>query len=253
LAAPRAALFWSGGKDSALALDRVRRSGECDVVSLVSTINPEYGRVSMHGVREALVKAQAAAVGLPLEPMHVGSAGGNEAYVTVFRETLTRLKARGVEALVFGDIFIADLRAWREALMAECGMAGIFPLWGEETGGLAREFVARGFKALICCASDPPLDASFAGRPLDERFLDALPEGVDPCGENGEYHSFVHDGPIFERPIAFAPGPIVYRSLSGGSEPEPAGEDGEPAIGLPAAPAGTATRGFWFHDLLPKD
>jgi uncharacterized protein (TIGR00290 family) len=237
MATRRAAMFWSGGKDSALALDRVRRAGDYDVTALITTINPEFGRVSMHGVRAELVEAQAQAAGLPLERMNVGSAGANDAYVECLRAVLAGQKEGGVEAVIFGDIFLADLRAWREGFLAECGLQGVFPLWGEDTAGLAREVVARGFKAVVCCADDACLDGSAVGRSLDAAFFAGLPSGVDPCGENGEYHSFVHDGPVFRHPVAYAVGERVYRPLG--------------HMDVPAAPAGTATRGFWFLDLLP--
>jgi uncharacterized protein (TIGR00290 family) len=246
-------MFWSGGKDSALALDRVRRAGDYEVTALVTTINPEFGRVSMHGVRETLVEAQAAAAGLPLEKMYVGSASSNEGYVAALREVLRAQRARGVEAVIFGDIFLADLRAWREGFLAECDVAGVFPLWGEDTRSLAAEFVARGFRAVICCVNDADLDETAVGRALDAGFFAGLPAGVDPCGENGEYHSFVHDGPVFRQPVAFRAGERVYRPLGLAPAAEPAQDAAHPPIPVPPAPAETRTRGFWFVDLLPAE
>ena len=246
-------MFWSGGKDSAMALDRVLRSGEYEVGSLITTINPEFGRVSMHGVRESLVEAQAEAAGLPLQRMLVGSAGGNDIYVAALRSVLFDLRAQGVEAVIFGDIFLADLRAWREGFLAEAGMKGVFPLWGEDTRALAEQFVARGFKAVICCADDARLDEQAVGRTLDEAFFAGLPAGVDPCGENGEYHSFVYDGPVFRTPVRYRPGERVYRPLAPAAAAVDASADpAHPAIPVPAAPAETATKGFWFLDLLPE-
>jgi uncharacterized protein (TIGR00290 family) len=239
----RALVFWSGGKDSALALDRVRRMGDLDVVALVTTLDPRLGRVAMHGVRIELVEAQAQALGLPLVRMEVPV--GRD-YVATLRALLAAQKAEGVDMVVFGDIFLEDLRAWREELLAEAGLGGVFPLWGADTRALASEFVARGFKAVVCCAEDPALDAGAVGRELDEAFFRDLPAAADPCGENGEYHSFVYDGPGLARPVAFRKGGAVYRALGG---PEPA-ED-EPQIAVPAAPGGTRTRGFWFVDLTP--
>lgn len=254
MAKPRAAMFWSGGKDSAMALDRLRRGGDYDVASLITTINPDFGRVSMHGVREALVEAQAEAAGLPLTRMYVGSAATNDAYVAGLREVLAAQKAQGVEAVVFGDIFLADLRAWRETFLAEQGLAGVFPLWAQDTTELAAQFVAGGFKAVTCCVDDARLDEGFVGRALDAAFFAGLPAGVDPCGENGEYHTFVHDGPVFRRPVRFEMGETVYRPLVPATA-EAANADGgagpHATIPVPAAPAGTATRGFWFVDLLP--
>lgn len=246
-------MFWSGGKDSAMALDRVLRSGEYEVDSLITTINPEFGRVSMHGVREALVEAQAESAGLPLRRMLVGSATGNDVYVSALRSVMSDLRGKGVQAVIFGDIFLADLRAWREGLLAEAGMEGVFPLWGEDTRSLAREFVARGFKAVICCADDARLDEHAVGRTLDEAFFAGLPAAVDPCGENGEYHSFVYDGPVFRRPVRYRPGERVYRPLAVPPATADASADAaHPAIPVPAAPAGTVTKGFWFLDLLPE-
>lgn len=246
-------MFWSGGKDSAMALDRVLRGGEYDVGSLITTVNPEFGRVSMHGVREALVEAQAEAAGLPLQRMLVGSASSNETYVATLRAVLLDLRAKGVEAVIFGDIFLADLRAWREGFLAEAGIKGVFPLWGEDTRALAEQFVARGFKAVICCADDARLDEHAVGRALDEDFFAGLPAGVDPCGENGEYHSFVYDGPVFRTPVRYRPGERVYRPLSSASSATDASADEDhPAIPVPTAPAGTVTKGFWFLDLLPE-
>jgi uncharacterized protein (TIGR00290 family) len=236
----RAALFWSGGKDSALALDRIRRDGELEIVALVTTLDPEHGRVAMHGVPASLVEAQAEALGLELVRMEVRA---GDDYRTELRRTFEALKARGVGVVASGDIFLADLRAWREERLAEAGLVGVFPLWQAATDALAREFVARGFRAVICCVEDPALPAETVGRDLDAAFLAALPPTADPCGENGEYHSFVYDGPGFARPVAFGRGEIVYRPL-GTPPPEPGG------IGVPAAPAGARMRGFWFQDLL---
>lgn len=236
----RAALFWSGGKDSALALDRIRRDGEFEVVALVTTLDPRHGRVAMHGVPASLVEAQAEALGLELLRMEVGA---GDDYLATLRRVFEALKARGVEAVAFGDIFLGDLRAWREERLAEAGLTGVFPLWHAATDALAHEFVARGFRAVVCCVEDPALPAEAVGRDLDVAFLAALPASADPCGENGEYHSFVYDGPGFARPVAFGRGEIVYRPLGG--TPAPAG-----GFAVPAAPAGSRTRGFWFQDLL---
>jgi uncharacterized protein (TIGR00290 family) len=208
----------------------------------------------MHGVRQGLVEAQADAAGLPLEGMYVGSASTNEAYVTALRAVLGEQKARGVEAVIFGDIFLADLRAWRETILAECGVQGVFPLWGEDTRALAAEFVARGFKAVICCVNDAHLDSTAVGRTMDAGFFAGLPEDVDPCGENGEYHSFVYDGPVFARPVPYVAGERIYRPLTSRAvaQDDLGQDDGpHPAIPVPSAPAGATTRGFWFVDLLP--
>lgn len=245
---PRVVLFWSGGKDSGLALDRLRRAGDYEVVALITTVNSQYRRVSMHGVREELIAAQARAAGLPLDTMYVGSSGTNDAYVAALRQTLGAWRERGVETVAFGDIFLVDLRQWREKLLAEFGMRGTFPLWQANTTQLAQEFVARGFRAVLCCANDAMLGEADVGRELSAEFFATLPAGVDPCGENGEYHSFVWDGPVFRTPVGFKVGEKVYRPLEVAPTAAPA--DG-PAIPVPAAPGPTATKGFWFADLLP--
>jgi uncharacterized protein (TIGR00290 family) len=245
---PRVVLFWSGGKDSGLALDRLRRAGDYEVVALITTVNSQYRRVSMHGVREELIAAQARAAGLPLDTMYVGPSGTNDAYVAALRQTLGAWRERGVETVAFGDIFLVDLRQWREKLLAELGMRGTFPLWQANTTQLAQEFVARGFRAVLCCANDAMLGEADVGRELSAEFFATLPAGVDPCGENGEYHSFVWDGPVFRTPVGFKVGDKVYRPLEVAPTAAPA--DG-PAIPVPAALGPTATKGFWFADLLP--
>ncbi|MDE1902422.1 MAG: adenine nucleotide alpha hydrolase [Alphaproteobacteria bacterium] len=246
---PRAVLFWSGGKDSGLALDRLRRAGDYEIAALITTVNAQYGRVSMHGVREELVAAQARAAGLPLDTMYVGPSGTNEAYVASLRKTLAVWRERGIETVAFGDIFLADLRQWRESLLAELGLHGVFPLWHADTTQLAQEFVARGFRAVLCCANDAMLGEADVGRALDTAFFTGLPAGVDPCGENGEYHSFVWDGPVFHTPVAFKIGEKLYRPLE--ATPATAAAANGPMIPVPAAPGPSATKGFWFVDLLP--
>jgi uncharacterized protein (TIGR00290 family) len=245
-------LMWSGGKDSALALDRVQRAGTHRVVALVTTINAQYRRVSMHGVREELLTQQADAIGLPLEKMYVGGQSSNEEYAAALGAILREHRARGVGAVIFGDIFLEDLRRWREALLSQWGLTGVFPLWKQDSRALYREFLARGFKALTCCVNDAWLDESHVGRSLDEEFPDSLPVGVDPCGENGEFHSFVHDGPVFGRPVPVRVGQKLYRPLQPDRPPcplpAPAADAG---IALPAMHGPTATKGFWFCDLLP--
>jgi uncharacterized protein (TIGR00290 family) len=257
----QAIAFWSGGKDSGLALDRVRRSGTYEVVSLITTVNAEFKRVSMHGVREELIDRQSEAIGIPVHKMYVGGLGSNDDYVPALCSALEIFKARGITKVIFGDIFLQDLRQWRESLLAGLGMAGIFPLWKEDTRAIAREFIERRFKAIICCTNDAHLKQSDVGRALDETFFRGLPAGVDPCGENGEYHSFIYDGPIFRHPVAFEVGETVYRPLASASQRSLRVASGEspgsgpasvgPQIAIPAAAGPTATRGFWFVELRP--
>jgi uncharacterized protein (TIGR00290 family) len=249
----RAVAFWSGGKDSGLALDRVRRGGALEVVALITTVNAEYRRVSMHGVREQLIDRQADAIGIPVHKMYVGSRSSNDEYVHALRAALTTFRERGVAHVIFGDIFLEDLRQWRESLLTSLGMVGVFPLWKSETRALVQEFVDRGFKAIICCIDDAHLTESDVGRALDADFFRRVPPGVDPCGENGEYHSFLHDGPIFGRPVRFEVGPRVYRPLLSAAEASSTAPTdsaaGLPVIPVPAASGPTATKGFWFIDL----
>lgn len=202
---------WSGGKDSALALHEILKSGVYDVASLLTTVTADYGRVSMHGVRAALLERQAGSLGLPLEIVHIMKGGTNEDYENRMRAALVKHVAAGVSAIAIGDIFLEDVRSYRERNLSAVGMKAIFPLWKRDTAALARFFVQYGFKAVVACVDTEKLGAEFAGRELDGRFLSDLPPGVDPCGENGEYHSFVYDGPIFNEPVKFQKGEIVLR------------------------------------------
>ena len=206
------ALFcWSGGKDSAVALYETQKIKEYEIVSLLTTITEGYDRISMHGVPRVLVEQQAKSLGLPIEEIFISKASSNEEYESKMREVLTRFKKDGVSAVVFGDIFLEELRKYREGNLLKLGMKGIFPIWGRNTAELARTFIALGFKAITTCVDSKVLDKRFLGRVIDKHFLDDLPPGVDPAGENGEFHSFVFDGPIFKRRIACIPGEHVLR------------------------------------------
>lgn len=206
------ALFcWSGGKDSAHALYEVRRNKEYEIVALLVTVNEDYDRVSMHGVRRILIEQQVRSIGLPIEEVFVPKSSTNEEYESRMGQTLKRWQRDGVNTAVFGDIFLEDLRKYREANLAQIGMKAVFPLWGRDTGELFKSFITLGFKAVVTCVDTKALDKRFIGRTLDEEFLAELPSGVDPCGENGEFHSFVYDGPIFQQPIDFTLGERVLR------------------------------------------
>lgn len=209
--AEKVLVAWSSGKDSALALHEVLRAGACEVQALLTTVTGDYGRASMHGVRRELVAAQAAALEIPLEEVTISKGATNEEYESAMRAALDRHRAGGVTGVVFGDIFLEDLRAYREGRLAEIGMAGIFPLWGRDTAELARQFIKLGFRAVVTCVDTEMLDGRFAGRAYDEALLEELPAGVDPCGENGEFHTFCFDGPIFAAPVAHRLGEIVLR------------------------------------------
>jgi uncharacterized protein (TIGR00290 family) len=204
------ALSWSGGKDSALTLWRLRRQA-LEPQALITTVTEGYDRISMHGVRRELLARQAEALGVPLVEVVIPPACVNEVYEARMARAFTSSPLSGVEAVAFGDLFLEDVRAYREARLAAAGKRGLFPLWGRDTGELAREFIAAGFEAMIVCLDPRALDRSLAGRSYDERLLAELPASVDPCGENGEFHTFVHAGPFFAEPIACKTGEVVER------------------------------------------
>jgi uncharacterized protein (TIGR00290 family) len=208
---PKVWLAWSSGKDSAWALHTIRQQAEFEVVALLTTINSAYQRVAMHAVREALVEMQAAAAGLPLVKVPISSSCSNEIYEQAMSETMARARAEGVLHVVFGDLFLEDIRAYREKHLAACGMTPVFPVWGEDTRRLADEMLAGGLSAFLTCVDPRKLDRTFAGRRFDEDLLRDLPQGVDPCGENGEFHTFANAGPMFEREIPVEVGEIVER------------------------------------------
>jgi uncharacterized protein (TIGR00290 family) len=210
--APEDVLFcWSGGKDSAMALHALGAAGGRRAAALLTTITDEYDRISMHGVRRVLLERQAESLSLPLHPVRIPPQCVNAIYETRMKEALLEHFARGVRHVAFGDIFLEDLRVYREKNLAQVGMEALFPIWKRDTRELAREFVRLGFRAVTVCVDPRVLDASFAGRELDSSFFADLPPGVDPCGENGEFHTFVFDGPIFRTPIAFRVGEVVTR------------------------------------------
>lgn len=208
---PKAWLAWSSGKDSAWSLHAVRQSAELEVVALLTTVNRTYQRVAMHAVRESLLELQAAATGLPLIKVPIPSPCPNEMYEQAMSEAMAGARSEGVYHIVFGDLFLADIRAYRENQLACCGMKPVFPLWGLDTRELAAEMLAGGLLAHLTCIDPRKLDRSFAGRRFDTDLLRALPSGVDPCGENGEFHTCVSAGPMFRRPIPVEPGEIVER------------------------------------------
>ena len=202
---------WSGGKDSAFALWEVLKSNRPNVVALLTTVTRDYDRISMHGVRRSLLEKQAASLNIPLEIVWIEKGSSNEDYEKQMGEMLLKYKKRRISLVGFGDIFLEDLRKYREEKLAEVGMKAIFPIWKRKTTDLAHEFIRAGFKAVISCVDTKLLDASFAGREFNEKFLSDLPASVDPCGENGEFHSFVQAGPIFKKPFFLALGERVMR------------------------------------------
>jgi uncharacterized protein (TIGR00290 family) len=204
-------ISWSGGKDSARALYELRKNNAYEIVALLTTVTEGYDRISMHGVRRGLLERQAESLGIRLETILITPKATNEEYEAKMKEKLLDYKDQGVRFVAVGDIFLEDLRRHREENLAKIGMKGIFPIWKQDTAQLAREFIGLGFKAVISCVDTEILDGSFAGREYTHAFLDDLPAHVDPCGERGEFHSFVYAGPIFRQPVPCARGEIVLR------------------------------------------
>lgn len=202
---------WSGGKDSTMALHELLKKNTYKIAALLTVVTKDYGRISMHGVREELLELQAAALALPLEKVYISKSSGNKEYELRMKDTLTRYKKIGVAAVAFGDIFLENLKRYREERLGEAGLKGIFPIWKKDTRQLAEAFIDLGFKAVITCVDSKVLDKRFSGRLFDRQFLSELPSGVDPCGENGEFHSFVYDGPIFKNSVPYRTGETVLR------------------------------------------
>jgi uncharacterized protein (TIGR00290 family) len=207
----RILLSWSSGKDSAWTLYVLRQRSDYEIAGLLTTFNQAADRVAMHGVRRSLVEQQAAAAGLHLWSVPLPWPCSNEQYESLMAETCVKAVAEGIEAIAFGDLFLEDVRSYRIRQMAGTGLEPLFPVWGMPTGALARKMIASGLKAILTCIDTRKLNAAFAGRHFDEDFLSALPNGVDPCGENGEFHSFVSGGPMFSSEIFVVPGENVIR------------------------------------------
>jgi uncharacterized protein (TIGR00290 family) len=208
---PRAVVSWSSGKDSAYALYEARRSGKFDIVGLLTTVTETYHRVSMHGVREDILDAQADAVGLPLFKVPIPSPCPNDVYERAMGTMLGRLESEGVRRVVFGDLYLEDIRAYREEKLRGTGIDPVFPLWGRPTAELAEKIIDAGFEAHLVAVDPKKLAARFAGRRFDRALLAELPAEVDPCGERGEFHTCVTAGPIFHWPIPVVPGDVVQR------------------------------------------
>jgi uncharacterized protein (TIGR00290 family) len=230
----RAYMNWSGGKDSALCLYKALQAGQYNITHLLTCVNAAHNRISMHGVRRSLLEAQAAAIGLPLLTIELPEQPGMAEYEQAMTAKVLQLKQAGCTHAIFGDIFLEDLRLYREQKLAALGIERVFPLWKIDTTALVKEFIQLGFKSIAVCVNEMYLDKSFCGRVIDESFLNDLPPNVDPCGENGEFHSFVFEAPIFNNPIPFTKGDIVYRQYD-----------------APANSNGHAAYGFYFCDLLP--
>ncbi len=204
-------ISWSGGKDSLLALYEVQKSQDYEIVSLITTLTEDYDRVSMHGVRRTLLERQGESLGLPIHQIFLSKNASNEEYERKMKETLVEFQQMGVSTVVFGDIFLEDLRRYREENLSKIDMKGVFPIWKEDTTLLAHKFIDLGFNAVIACVDSEVLDRSFAGRVFDKLLLSDLPPTVDPCGENGEFHSFVYDGVLFRQGVSHTVGETVLR------------------------------------------
>ena len=220
---------WSGGKDSALALYYCKQNPELDIAHLVTSVNAHHGRISMHGVRESLLDAQAEALGIPMRKLCLPESPDMKEYESLMSGLVADMVADECTHAIFGDIFLEDLRRYREEKLATQGLKGLFPLWKRDTSELIREFLDLGFKTMLVCVDASLLDQSFAGRIIDSDFLKDLPHNVDPCGENGEFHTFVFDGPIFQSPIPVIRKEVVYREYP--------------------APQGGKPMGFYFQDI----
>lgn len=240
---------WSGGKDSALALYHALRDPRYHVTDLLTSVNAHFRRVFMHGVRVALLAQQAQCIGLPLTQLELPETPDMDEYKRLTAATLAPLQARGIRHAIFGDIYLEDLRHCREQQLARVSMQAVFPLWQRPNADLLREFLDLGFPAVVVCVNEKYLDASFCGRELNADFLRDLPPGVDSCGENGEYHSFVFEVPYFSAPILFERGDTVRRTYQRPAAASAAGSSTAPAAG--AAAADPFATGFWYCDLLP--
>ena len=202
---------WSGGKDSSLALQAVLKNPALEVRALLTTVTEEYDRISMHGVRCSLLEQQAKAIGLPLEKIEIPPRCSNDLYEQKMEAAMLKHKAAGIRRMAFGDLFLEDIRAYRDKTFPPIGMEAIHPVWGINTTALARQFISDGFKTVLVCIDPKQIDSKFCGRDFDEKLLADLPASCDPCGENGEFHTFVYDGPIFRKPVEITKGEIVER------------------------------------------
>jgi len=234
---PKAIFCWSGGKDSAYCLHQVLEGNQFDVKYLLTTINEEFKRISMHGIREELLDLQVKSIGIPLLKVMVNNST-NEDYEKQMSKVLEKVKSEGIEHVIFGDIFLEDLRTYRENNLSQLGMKAVFPLWKMDTTHLINDFISKKFKTMLCCVNDGFLKQEWLRKKIDASFLEQLPSHVDPCGENGEYHTFCYDGPIFKNKIPFIKKEIVYRPLTIKTTSDC------------ALSSNSQTNGFWFCELV---
>ncbi len=230
---------WSSGKDSALALYHLLQDENYSVDELITTVNSHYNRVSMHGLRNELLKAQTEAIGITSRFIELPEMPDMETYEVKMNETVSRLKSEGFTHTAFGDIFLEDLRKYREDQLAKKGFKAVFPIWKRDTKELLNEFLDLGFKTIIVCANSKYFNEDFVGTVIDKHFIDNLPEGVDPCGENGEFHTFCFDGPIFKTPVNFSIGEKVYREYNNPNTDNSICDSNK--------------YGVWYCDLVPEN
>ena len=238
----KAVFNWSGGKDSALALYHLLQNDQFEITQLLTTVNSAYERVSMHGVRKTLLLQQAQSLGLPVSEIVLPESMSMEEYDAKMNEVMQQVKSTGVVYSAYGDIFLEDLKKYREDKLAEVDMKGLFPIWKRDTAELLTEFIDLGFKTILVCVQSDKLDESFAGRIIDRDFISDLPEGVDACGENGEFHTFVYDGPIFKNPIKFELGETVYREYEAPKDCDDSCMESDCVQKM---------AGYYFKDLIP--
>ncbi|WKL49014.1 diphthine--ammonia ligase [Flavobacterium pectinovorum] len=243
----KAIFNWSSGKDSALTLYKILQNPEYKIEYLLTSVNQQFQRISMHGVRVELLESQSKSIGIPLKILQIPEMPSMEVYENVMTETLTELKNEGITHSVFGDIFLEDLRKYREDQLARIGFEGVFPIWKIPTQNLIQEFITLGFKTIVVCVNERYLDKSFVGRIIDQDFINDLPDNVDVCGENGEFHTFTFDGPIFSEPINFEIGEIVYRKY------EKSGNEDTSNTACATNTVDPFDFGFWYCDLIPKN
>ncbi|QQV02065.1 MULTISPECIES: diphthine--ammonia ligase [Chryseobacterium] len=234
---PKAIFNWSSGKDSALALCKTLQEEKFEIISLLTSINEEFQRISMHGVSVSLLEKQAESLGFPLIKLELPKDPSMEEYQELMNSTMNKIKSQGVTHSIFGDIFLEDLRKYREEQLQFIGMEAVFPLWKKNTTELIQEFLDLGFKTIVTSVNETYLDKTFAGRIIDESFIKDLPKNVDPCGENGEFHTFTFDGPIFKNPIDFEIGEVVKKTY-----PKPKSDESDEEVEYI----------FWFCDLISK-
>lgn len=236
---------WSSGKDSSLALYKTLNQSDYQVDFLLTNINKEFGRVSMHGLREQLLEEQAKAIGLPLRKIEFSGNVTMSEYDAVMRKHMKEITEQGYEHCFFGDIFLEDLKAYRDTKLAEVGVTGVYPLWKQDTKSLLQEFLDLGFKAITVCVNAQYLNESFVGRVIDQQFIEDLPENVDVCGENGEFHTFVFDGPIFKNPVAFEIGEKVHKTYQVSENDDDNCFQKDKDVNWDT--------GFWYCDLIPMN